>query len=116
MNILEITDLSFLEPIAQNSVGNIGGGLHLAGFPRSLSLLEQIKNPVPPDLSSYDIKTVSSDETSVVNKLKNPQTGGIGYEVLSSQGNRKSRALVLLEGDKTGESLFVNVTSSSVAY
>lgn len=117
MNILEITDLSFLEPIAQNSAGTIRGGSHLARFSRSLSLLQLIKNPVLLDLSGYDTKTVSSDETSVVNKLENPQTGGTGYEVLSSQGNSKSRALVLLEGDmETGKSVFVNVTSSSVSY
>jgi hypothetical protein len=95
MSRLEIVDLGFCETVPQNSV-EVTGGLFLVGL--NDSLFELIKNPVAPDLTAYNTTTIAIDPTTVVNKLDNPQTGAIGYEVLSNDGNSKSRSLILFGG------------------
>lgn len=96
MNKLEVLDLGFCETLTEKSL-EVTGGLSFAGIYDSL--LQLIKNPIVPDLKGYNTTAISSDKTSVVNKLENPQTGGIGYEVLSNDGQSQSRALVLFGGN-----------------
>ncbi|WP_017651504.1 hypothetical protein [Fortiea contorta] len=108
MSGLNIYDLSFCDSVIED----VKGGRFLTQVYSYLSQL--IKQPPVPDLTGYNTTEITANETSVVNKLENPETGAVGYEVLNNDGQSKSRALVLF-GNNTQSKGFISLNVSSIS-